>query len=93
MASIQSDYVHGYEEAGCGAGAQTVPLIRNSPDARLTCLHISAASLATTVIDSGLAAILNATTPVFSILIAHFFTRDETLSLGKVVAGIVRAPL
>lgn len=33
-------------EAGCGVGAQTVPLLRNSPDARLTCLDISAASLA-----------------------------------------------
>jgi len=43
--------------------------------------------LGQTVIDSGLAAILNATTPVFSILVAHFLTRDETLSLDK-VAGI-----
>ncbi len=32
-------------EAGCGVGAQTVPLLRNSPVARLTCLDISAASL------------------------------------------------
>lgn len=34
-------------EAGCGVGAQTMPLLRNSPNARLTCLDISAASLAT----------------------------------------------
>ena len=34
-------------EAGCGVGAQTVPLLRNSPDVRLTCLDISATSLAT----------------------------------------------
>lgn len=33
-------------EAGCGVGAQTVPLIRNSPGANLTCIDISAASLA-----------------------------------------------
>jgi len=33
-------------EAGCGVGAQTVPLLRNSPEARLTSLDISAASLA-----------------------------------------------
>ncbi len=33
-------------EAGCGVGAQTVPLVRGSPDARITCLDISAASLA-----------------------------------------------
>ena len=33
-------------EAGCGVGAQTVPLARNSPGARITCLDISPASLA-----------------------------------------------
>lgn len=32
-------------EAGCGVGAQTVSLLRNSPGARLTCIDISAASL------------------------------------------------
>ena len=32
-------------EAGCGVGAQTVPLLRGSPGARITCLDISAASL------------------------------------------------
>lgn len=32
-------------EAGCGIGAQTVPLARNSPGARITCVDISAASL------------------------------------------------
>ena len=32
-------------EAGSGVGAQTVPLIRGSPGARITCLDISAASL------------------------------------------------
>ena len=33
-------------EAGCGVGAQTVPLVRSSPGARITCLDISAASRA-----------------------------------------------
>ena len=33
-------------EAGCGVGAQTVPLIRRSPGARITCIDISMASLA-----------------------------------------------
>ena len=33
-------------EAGCGVGAQTAPLVRNSPGARITCLDISPASLA-----------------------------------------------
>ena len=33
-------------EAGCGVGAQTVPLVRNSPGARITCLDISATSVA-----------------------------------------------
>ncbi len=33
-------------EAGCGVGAQTVTLARNSPDARITSIDISEASLA-----------------------------------------------
>jgi ubiquinone/menaquinone biosynthesis C-methylase UbiE len=32
-------------EAGCGIGAQTIPLARNSPGARITCVDISADSL------------------------------------------------
>ena len=34
-------------EAGCGVGAQTVPLIQGSPGARFTCVDLSAASLIT----------------------------------------------
>ena len=34
-------------------------------------------------IASGLAAILNATTPMFTILVAHFFTADERISKSK----------
>lgn len=41
-----------------------------------------------TQIASGLASILNATTPVFSILAAHFLTADEKMTANK-VAGIV----
>ncbi len=33
-------------EAGCGVGAQTVTLARNSPEARFTCIDVSAESLA-----------------------------------------------
>lgn len=36
-------------------------------------------------IDSGLASIFNATTPMFTALIAHVFTRDEKLTPNKVV--------
>ncbi len=39
-------------------------------------------------IDSGLVAILNATTPLFAVLLAHVLTRDERLS-GNRVAGVV----
>ena len=45
---------------------------------------------ATTQMASGLASILNATTPVWGVLLAHFFTRDEPLSparLGGVLLG------
>jgi drug/metabolite transporter (DMT)-like permease len=36
-------------------------------------------------IASGLAAILNATTPLFTVLVAHLLTEDERLSPGKVL--------
>lgn len=42
---------------------------------------------AQTTIASGLAAILNATTPVFAILVAHALTSDEKLTAGK-LAGV-----
>lgn len=39
-------------------------------------------------ISSGLAAILNGTTPIFTVLIAHYATSDERLSVSKIV-GVV----
>ncbi|GAB4557630.1 MAG: DMT family transporter [Geothermobacteraceae bacterium] len=39
-------------------------------------------------IASGLASILNATTPLFTLVVAHLLTRDERLSAGK-LAGIL----
>ncbi len=39
-------------------------------------------------IASGLAAILNATTPLFTVVVAHVFTRDEKMTGGR-VAGVV----
>ena len=48
-----------------------------------------------TVLSGGLASILNATTPVFSLLVAHALTPDDRLSAAKVlgvavgVAGVV----
>jgi drug/metabolite transporter (DMT)-like permease len=45
---------------------------------------------AQTQITGGLASILNATTPIFTIIIAHFFTRDERFTprrLAGVLAG------
>ena len=38
-------------------------------------------------IDSGLASILNATTPIFTILFAHFLTSDEKMGLRKGVGA------
>ena len=51
-------------------------------------------------IDGGLAAVLNATTPLFSLLIAHFITRDERLTwnrtlgilLGILGVGVLMGP-
>ena len=39
-------------------------------------------------VESGLAAILNATTPLFGVLVAHALTQDETISPAR-VAGVV----
>lgn len=36
-----------------------------------------------TSIDSGLASIFNATTPVFGVILAHFFTQDERLTRSR----------
>jgi drug/metabolite transporter (DMT)-like permease len=38
-----------------------------------------------TVIPSGLASILNATTPIFTVVVAHFATMDERLDAAKLV--------
>jgi len=40
-------------------------------------------------IASGLAAIVNATTPLFTVLVAHVFTRDEKLSAGRITGVVI----
>lgn len=42
-----------------------------------------------TQIDSGLASILNATTPLFTLVVAHFITHDERIGGLKVVALLI----
>ncbi len=42
-----------------------------------------------THIASGLAAILNATTPLFTVLVAHYATHDEKMSPGRIVGLLV----
>ena len=42
-----------------------------------------------TRIDSGVASILNATTPIFAVLLAHFLTRDERLTINKLFGVVV----
>jgi drug/metabolite transporter (DMT)-like permease len=41
-----------------------------------------------TQIASGLAAVLNATTPLFTVVLAHLFTRDERLTANR-IAGVL----
>src|SRR5260370_37234646 len=51
---------------------------------------------AQTEIASGLASILNGTTPLFTVLLAHFLTRDEKLTAQRlfgVLAGLARAAI
>lgn len=40
-------------------------------------------------IDSGLAAVINATTPAFTILVTHFFTTDEHASIRKFLGAFI----
>lgn len=40
-------------------------------------------------IASGLASILNATTPIFTVIVAHFFTTDEKLTTRKMIGVLV----
>lgn len=42
-----------------------------------------------THIDSSLAAILNATTPIFSVVLAHLLTGEERLTTGRIVGVII----
>ncbi len=44
---------------------------------------------AQTSISGGLASILNATTPIFSILVAHFLLADERMTAGKFVGVLL----
>ncbi len=42
-----------------------------------------------TLIDSGVASILNATTPIFTVLLAHFMTSDEHLTFRKMMGVLI----
>jgi len=42
-----------------------------------------------TRISAGLASILNASTPLFAIILAHFFTRDEKFTSSRVIGVLV----
>ena len=42
-----------------------------------------------TRIESGVASILNATTPIFTVLLAHFLTADERLTFPKITGVLV----
>jgi len=43
---------------------------------------------AQTGIASGLASILNATTPLFTVVVAHFFAQDERMGPGKITGAL-----
>ena len=42
-----------------------------------------------THIASGLASILNATTPLFTVIVAHFFTRDEKMTGNRLIGVLI----
>ena len=41
-----------------------------------------------THIESGIASIINATTPIFSVVLAHFLTREERLTTNR-ISGVM----
>jgi len=59
-------------EAGCGVGAQTVPLARNSPAARITAVEISPVSLAQAQARTAAAGLINASFQQADILALPF---------------------
>jgi drug/metabolite transporter (DMT)-like permease len=54
-----------------------------------TAVPFTLISFGETTIDSSLAAILNSTTPLFTIIIAHFWLRDEKITLPRILGLIV----
>lgn len=73
---------------------------RRLPNNRRTWMHLIIAGLFNNAlpfvlitwgeksVDSGLASVLNATTPLFSLVIAHFALQDDRITLGKIF-GII----
>ena len=52
-------------------------------------LPFSFFSISEKYIDSSFASILNGTTPLFTILIAHFYTFDDRLNVRKIIGSII----
>ena len=40
-------------------------------------------------ISSGLASLLQATTPIFTVILAHFLTNDERVTMGKIIGVVI----
>ena len=54
-----------------------------------TALPFTLISWGQTSIDSGVASILNSTTPLFTLVIAHFFLEDERMNLPRAIGLVV----
>jgi drug/metabolite transporter (DMT)-like permease len=54
-----------------------------------TALPFTLISWGQTSIDSGVASILNSTTPLFTLVIAHFFLEDERMNLPRAIGLLV----
>jgi drug/metabolite transporter (DMT)-like permease len=76
------------------ARKQAVPRTRDAAGAFLVLallnnvLPFSLFAWGQTQIESGLASILNATTPIWGVIVAHLFTGDERMTPGK-IAGVL----
>jgi 2-polyprenyl-3-methyl-5-hydroxy-6-metoxy-1,4-benzoquinol methylase len=75
-------------EAGCGVGAQTIPLAHRSPDARITAIDISESSVAEAKERAESAGIMNASFQQGDIFNLAFEPEWQCLVKERAVLGV-----
>ena len=84
-------------EAGCGVGAQTLTLARNSPSARITCVDLSEASLAQAKREADAAGLTNLHFQQADIFALPYepgsFDHPSSVSFWSILSGRLRRSL